>query len=169
MAWLPFWPAPLAPPFPPFAEAPAICIVTFEPIVIVASAFMLIAPLVATVITPVASALIPPVLDVILTFLPWMITSPDDALIVMSLDDSIETVFSLVSRTTLFFLVESTTVTFSAPSVSSKMIRWPDFDLMTLISFLPFALVSGGSCFSFHSEPITIGRSTSPCSNTTST
>ena len=113
--------------------------------------------------------MIAPVFAVIFTVLPWMTTLPAAALIAMSLLDSMLTVLAATSRTTLFFLVESTTVTFSAPSVSSKMIRWPVFDLMTLTSFLPLALVSGGGSFLFHSEPITIGRSTSPCSKTTRT
>ena len=148
------------------ADAPAICIVTFEPIVSVASALTLIEPLVATVMTPVAVALMAPDFDVIFTFWPCSTTLPLADLIAMSFDDSMLTDLAATSSTTLFFLVESTIVTFSAPSVSSKMIRCPDFDLMTLISFLPLALVSGGGSFLFHSEPMTIGRSTSPCSNT---
>jgi hypothetical protein len=86
----------------------------------------------------------------------------------MSPSDSILTILLTESRTILFFFVLSTMVTFSAPSLSSKMIRWPLRDLMSLVLFFPDALTSTGSCFLLHSAPMTIGRSTSPCSNTTS-
>ena len=90
------------------------------------------------------------------------------ALISMSPSHSILTILLTESRTILFFFVLSTIVIFSAPCLSSKMIRWPQRDLISLVLFLPESLTSTGSCFLFHTAPITIGRSMSPCSNTTS-
>ena len=107
--------------------------------------------------------------DVILTALPWKRAAPELALISMSPSHSIRTFLLAASRTILFFLVLSTIVTFSAPSVSSTITRWPCFDLISLTSFLPLPLFSGAFCGSFHSAPMMIGRATSPCSNTTST
>ncbi|MEZ4368341.1 MAG: hypothetical protein R2939_18990 [Kofleriaceae bacterium] len=92
-----------------------------------------------------------------------------DALTTMSPADSTRISFLAESRTILFLRVESTMTMCSAPSLSSKITRWPERDLMTLVKFLPDSLVSGGGCALLHTPPTTIGRSTSPCSNTTST
>jgi hypothetical protein len=86
----------------------------------------------------------------------------------MSPDDSIFTHLFAESMMILLAFVLSTMVIFSAPWVSSKITRWPERDLISFVLFLPDSLFSTGSCFLLHTEPMTIGRLTSPCSNTTS-
>jgi len=103
----------------------------------------------------------------ILIALAWMITLVF-AVTSMSPSDSILMILLTESRTILFFLVLSTIVIFSAPSLSSKMIRCPQRDLMSFVLFLPDWLTSTGCCVLLHTAPITIGRLMSPCSNTTS-
>ncbi len=137
-------------------------------IVIVPPDFTSSAPEVVSLTAPPALTLMSPPFAVIFTDLPWMSTWAL-ALMVMASADSMLVTLSAVLIETLFFLVESTTVTFSAPSVSSKMMRCPLFDLTTLTSFLPSLFDSGGFCLSFHSEPITTGRSISPWTKTTRT
>jgi len=91
------------------------------------------------------------------------------ALISMSPALSIFTTLFALSSTILFFFVLSTIVTFSAPSLSSKIMRWPDRVLTSFVLFFDESLFSTGCCWLLHSAPITIGRLMSPCSNTTST
>ncbi|MEZ4401727.1 MAG: hypothetical protein R3B06_16995 [Kofleriaceae bacterium] len=146
-----------------------ICIITLELMVTVAGDLTLTAPLVATVSVPDDVAFRSPVFAVILTVLPCIKTLPAADLMVMSPSDSMLTVFFATSRWTRFLFDPSMTETDSLPSVSSNTIRCPTLDLMTLTSFLPSGLVSGGGSPLFHTEPMTIGRSMSPCSNTTTT
>jgi len=106
---------------------------------------------------------------VTLSVLHVKLVAPLDAFISMSPSAvSMVTTLLALSSTILFFLVESTRMTRSEPSVSSKMSRWPVFDLITRMLFLPSPLSSGGICFLFQIEPMTMGRLMSPCSNTTS-
>jgi hypothetical protein len=96
-----------------------------------------------------------------------MITFAFDVISMLPSDSILISLFA-ESMTILFFLVLSTIVIFSAPCLSSKMMRWPQRDLISFVLFFAESLTSTGSCVLLHSAPTTIGRSTSPCSNTTS-